>query len=178
MHENRSQKGDQRRSDSDVPKTVEGIPDPISLTGGDCLLLAKCAKSVGEDGGSIILTSSVSNVLGLPGCNRSFGMAPLTLAAQSALFRQSIPSINVEPARRNRNSRIWLPPPNADRILPRCDDRIPILPNHSHVAGLQVKVHLLTGARVEMHALKSAKGDTCREADPESGTGWRRQARR
>ena len=69
-------------------------------------------------------------------------------AAQSWLFRQRVLPIDVKLPFSNRRSGIWLPAADADRVLALRDDRIPILRHHPRVAGLQVKVHLLTGAGI------------------------------
>src|SRR6202050_1677163 len=86
-------------------------------------------------------------------------------AARSSLFRQRVLAINVELAYNDWPSRIQVAAANADGVFALGDDRISILRHHPHVAGLQVKVHLLAGAGLEMHALKPAKRDARRSFD-------------
>src|SRR5689334_19407260 len=61
--------------------------------------------------------------------------------------------------RRARRSRIGLASPDADGVVPLRDDRIPFLGDHPEVTRLQLEVHLLTRARIEVDALESTESD-------------------
>src|SRR5215469_8202468 len=59
----------------------------------------------------------------------------------------------------DRRGRLWLAAADADGVITLSDDWITILGNHSQIAILQVKFHLLTRTWLEMNSLKSTKSN-------------------
>src|SRR5690349_190152 len=75
------------------------------------------------------------------------------------LLRQRILPVNVEMAADAWRSGVRLASSDADGVIPFRDHRIPFLGHHTQIARLQLEVHLLACARIEMNPFEAAKRD-------------------
>ncbi len=81
------------------------------------------------------------------------------------LFGQGDLPIDGELPARDGSSGIRLTAADADPVVPRGDDRISSLRDHSQITALQLKMNLPACTRLEMDALEAAKSDERRPLD-------------
>src|SRR5580704_2370113 len=81
------------------------------------------------------------------------------------LFGQCILAVNVKVAGRNRRRCVWLATADADGVIALSNDGIAILHHHLKIARLQIEMHFLACARIEMNALEAAQSDARRTID-------------
>jgi hypothetical protein len=72
------------------------------------------------------------------------------------LLWQSVLGDDVEVAGRRWRSGVRLSSPDTDGVIALSDDRIAIVSDHAEVARVEVKVHLLISAGIQVDPLKTA----------------------
>lgn len=81
------------------------------------------------------------------------------------LLRQRDLAVDVEMAGDFRRSRIGLTSADADRVVPRGDDRLADIRHHAEIAIRELEMNLPALARIEMDPPKSAKCDARRSCE-------------